>query len=100
MGGIRLDERAGDLAVTMCIVSALFDAPLPSTTAYIGELSLTGEVRGVSRIEKRVQECYRLGFTNIVLPKTDVKIKADGAKLIRVKNIAEAVRLLAASQNN
>ncbi|HWR18703.1 MAG TPA: DNA repair protein RadA [Clostridia bacterium] len=100
MGGIRLDERAGDLAVAMCIVSALFDAPLPFSTAFIGELSLTGEVRGVSRIEKRVQECYRLGFTNIVLPKTDVKIKAECAKLIRVKNIAEAVKLLAQTQTN
>ncbi len=100
VGGIRLDERAGDLAVAMCIVSALFDAALPSKTAFIGELALTGEVRGVNRIEKRVQECARLGFTSIVLPKTDVKLKAEGAKLIRVKNIAEAVKLLAASQNS
>ncbi|MCE5236497.1 MAG: DNA repair protein RadA [Clostridiaceae bacterium] len=95
VGGLRLDERAGDLAVAMCIVSALFDAALPPNTAFIGELALTGEVRGVSRIEKRVQECARLGFTSIVLPKTDAKLKADGAKLLRVKSIAEAVKLLA-----
>ena len=100
VGGLRLDERAGDLAVAMCIVSALFDAAFPASTAFIGELALTGEVRGVSRIEKRVQECARLGFTNIVLPKTDAKIQADGAKLIRVKNIAEAVKLLAQTQGS
>ncbi len=73
IGGIRIEETAGDLAVLMAIVSGLGDNPITENTLFIGELGLGGEVRAVSNIEQRVTEAKRLGFTKIVLPKQNEK---------------------------
>ncbi len=94
VGGIRLDERAGDLAVAMCIAGAGADIALPPRTAILGELSLTGEVRPVNRLDKRIQECARLGFSHIVVPNSDTLPKIDGLNYTRVKNIREALCIL------
>ena len=94
VGGIRLDERAGDLAVAMCIAGAGADIALPPRTAILGELSLTGEVRPVNRLDKRIQECARLGFSHIVGPNSDTLPKVDGLNYTRVKNIREALCIL------
>ena len=94
VGGIRLDERAGDLAVAMCIAGAGADIALPPRTAILGELSLTGEVRPVNRLDKRIQECARLGFSHIVVPNSDTLPKVEGLNYTRVKNIREALCIL------
>lgn len=94
VGGIRLDERAGDLAVAMCIAGAGADIALPPRTAILGELSLTGEVRPVNRLDKRIQECARLGFSHIVVPNSDTLPKVDDLNYTRVKNIREALCIL------
>lgn len=94
VGGIRLDERAGDLAVAMCIAGAGADIALPPRTAILGELSLTGEVRPVNRLDKRIQECARLGFSHVVVPNSDTLPKVDGLNYTRVKNILEALCIL------
>ena len=91
VGGIRLDERACDLAVAMCIAGAGADIAIPPRTAILGELSLTGEVRPVNRLDKRIQECARLGFSHIVVPNSDTLPKVDGLNYTRVKNIREAL---------
>lgn len=94
VGGIRLDERACDLAAAMCIAGAGADIALPPRTAILGELSLTGEVRPVNRLDKRIQECARLGFSHIVVPNSDTLPKVDGLNYTRVKNIREALCIL------
>ena len=94
VGGIRLDERACDLAVAMCIAGAGADIALPPRTAILGELSLTGEVRPVNRLDKRIQECARLGFSHIVVPNSDTLPKVDSLNYTRVKNIREALCIL------
>lgn len=94
VGGIRLDERACDLAVAMCIAGAGADIALPPRTAILGELSLTGEVRPVNRLDKRIQECARLGFSHIVVPNSDTLPKVDVLNYTRVKNIREALCIL------
>lgn len=94
VGGIRLDERACDLAVAMCIAGAGADIALPPRTAILGELSLTGEVRPVNRLDKRIQECARLGFSHIVVPNSDTLPRVDGLNYTRVKNIREALYIL------
>ena len=94
VGGIRLDERACDLAVAMCIAGAGADIALPPRTAILGELSLTGEVRPVNRLDKRIQECARLGFSHIVVHNSDTLPKIDGLNYTRVKNIREALCIL------
>ena len=94
VGGIRLDERAGDLAVAMCIAGAGADIALPPRTAILGELSLTGEVRPVNRLDKRIQECARLGFSHIVVPNSDTLPRVDGLNYTHVKSIREALCIL------
>lgn len=71
-GGLRLTEPAADLAMAASIVSSFRDKPVNETVA-MGEVGLTGEVRAVSQIEKRLSECAKLGFKNAVIPKTNLK---------------------------
>lgn len=94
VGGLKLEERAVDLAIALCIASCLEDKPLPKNTAVIGELGLTGELRSVSRLEKRVQECARLGFDRIILPKGAKIAEMPGVKLLKVANIRDAVEMV------
>lgn len=94
VGGLRLEERSADLAIALCIASALSDLPLPPHTALLGEISLTGEVRPCSRLEKRLQECARLGFSQVILPKSDNLPHLPGIKYSFVSHIREAMFLL------
>ena len=94
VGGLRLDERSADLAIALCIASSLADIPLPGHTALLGEISLTGEIRPVSRLDKRAQECARLGFSQIVLPKSDALPTLPGVSYKFVSHIREAMLLL------
>lgn len=94
VGGLRLDERSADLAIALCIASSLSELPLPPHTALLGEISLTGEVRPVSRLDKRVQECARLGFTHVVLPKSEALPSLPNVRYSFVSHIREAMLLL------
>ena len=94
VGGIRLEERCCDLAVAMCIASALIDAPMPKNTVCLGEISLTGEVRGAGRMEKRAAECARLGYERLIIPRHAAFKAPSGIELIRVGTLAEAVKVL------
>lgn len=94
VGGMRLEERCCDLAVAMCIASALIDAPMPKNTVCLGEISLTGEVRGAGRMEKRAAECARLGYERLIIPRHAAFKAPGGIELIRVGTLAEAVKVL------
>ncbi|ESQ80336.1 DNA repair protein RadA [Asticcacaulis sp. YBE204] len=69
-GGLKINEPAADLAAAMALVSALLDQPLPKASVIFGEISLSGEVRGVSRMETRMKEALKLGFSNAIAPST------------------------------
>lgn len=93
IGGLRLDEPAADLAVALALASNIMDKPIGDNVAAFGEVGLAGEIRSVSHIQARINECARLGFTKIILPKTSSKQKVSapkGAELIFVSNIKEA----------
>ena len=94
VGGLRLAERAGDLAVAMAIASAASEKPLPPHTAILGEISLTGEVRPVNRLDKRIQECARLGYSRLIVPHSDNLPSIPGVKYLKVKSVAESLALL------
>lgn len=66
VGGIRISEPAADLAIALAIASAAKDHPLSPDTAAIGEISLAGEIRGVTQTSQRHQEAQRLGFTVVI----------------------------------
>ena len=91
VGGLRLDERSTDLAVALCVASAMMDLPLPPRTAALGEVGLTGEVRALSRIETRLNECLRLGYDTVLLPKSAKAPKIAGLKLVPVATVGEAI---------
>lgn len=92
VGGVRVQEPAGDLPVALAICSSLSDKRLPPGTASFGELGLGGEVRGVSHAELRIQEARKLGFETIVLPRANFRSPAQD--LYPVRHITEALRFL------
>ena len=92
VGGIRLNEPASDLAVCAAIMSSFRGIPLPSDAVYIGELGLTGEIRPVTNIEKRVNEALRLGFEKIYVPAGNKKNLTSGGRsgrIVFVDNVLE-----------
>lgn len=68
VGGIRLEEPAADLAVTLAIASSLLKKPLPQNSVIFGEVGLTGELRKISHHETRLKEAKKLGFTETISP--------------------------------
>jgi len=98
-GGVRISEPGADLAVALALASSQLDKPLPADVAACGEIGLGGEVRRVARIDLRVREAVRLGFRRVLIP-GGVELPAaleDEADLIRIDDIASAVRWLRAS---
>ncbi|PRO64635.1 DNA repair protein RadA [Alkalicoccus urumqiensis] len=67
-GGVKLDEPSIDLAITVAIASSFRDTATEAGDVIIGEVGLTGEVRRVSRVEQRVMEAAKLGFTRVIVP--------------------------------
>lgn len=94
-GGLRVEEPAMDLAVAMAVVSSLNDLPVPPDLVIVGEIGLTGEVRPVGHMERRLQESRDLGFKRCVLPAAnyrDLDLGAWGMKLHPVRNVKEALQ--------
>ncbi|MDM5318409.1 DNA repair protein RadA [Fictibacillus sp. b24] len=93
-GGVRLDEPAIDLAVAISIASSFRDSPTKPTDVMIGEIGLTGEVRRVSRIEQRVHEAAKLGFTRAIIPDKNIGgwTVPKGIKVVGVSTVYEALQ--------
>lgn len=93
IGGLHLDEPAADLPVILAAASSYRDKIFDSSTAAIGEVGLTGEIRAVSNLSQRLSEVHRLGFTRCIVPKqgTAQVEPPKGLELIRVRNIREAI---------
>lgn len=92
-GGMRMNEPALDLAIVLALVSSLKDKPIDPKTVIFGEVGLSGEVRGVSMAEQRVNEAQKLGFETCILPRIclDKLKKTDGIRLVGVETIREAI---------
>ncbi len=73
VGGLKLDDRAADLAVAMAIASATAKRKLSDGVVVFGEVGLGGEIRTVSQAERRIAEAKKLGFTNALAPKNSSK---------------------------
>ncbi|MCH5256380.1 MAG: DNA repair protein RadA [Lachnospiraceae bacterium] len=95
-GGMRITEPAIDLGIAMAVTSSFKNRPIDDKMAAFGEIGLSGEVRGVSMIEQRINEAVKLGFTTCVVPKVCLKqIKnADGVKIIGVSSVQDAIDLI------
>jgi len=88
-GGLKVNDPAVDLAVTAAILSSNFDLPLAPRTAFAAEVGLSGEVRPVSHIDRRIAEAQKLGFETIYISKFSGKIDATLCKKIKVIPIAD-----------
>lgn len=92
-GGVRIDEPAADLAVALAVASSFQDRPVDPRTIVIGELGLTGEVRGVAQLEQRLHEAHKLGFAQAVVPEVNVRRleRCSPIELIGVADVATAL---------
>ncbi|PKP23028.1 MAG: DNA repair protein RadA [Bacteroidetes bacterium HGW-Bacteroidetes-21] len=68
-GGLKVNDPAMDLPVMAGMISSVYDRPLPSKSCFCGEISLTGEIRAVQKIDQRLAEAEKLGFTKFFLSK-------------------------------
>jgi len=96
VGGFRLDEPAADLAVAMAIISSHQKNPLPSDAVYIGEIGLSGELRTITDISRRIQESAKMGFKKIFVPKTSTKNlppkSACGSEIFMVTDLPDIMK--------
>ena len=95
-GGLELSEPAADLALCVAVASSLKEKPVGPDIAVMGEVGLAGEVRTVPQCERRISECARLGFTTIIIPRSNAqRIKApEGVRVIGVDTVAQALSVV------
>ncbi len=92
VGGVRIGEPAGDLAIVMAVESSLKNRPLPDKSIVFGEVGLAGEVRPVQRGQERIREAVKLGFTTVIVPLANQPRHAiDGARIMAVQRVDEAL---------
>ncbi|MBT9135704.1 MAG: DNA repair protein RadA [Firmicutes bacterium] len=96
VGGMKVGDPAADLAIAVCLASSLRNTRINRQLAVVGEVGLTGEVRGVSRIETRAAEVAKLGFKHFIVPSRHSKeLNALGGAmtLYPVDNLGEALQV-------
>ena len=96
-GGLRVTDPALDLSVIAAVLSSNVDTPIDASTAMAGEVGLSGEIRPVSRIEQRIAEAQRLGFSRILIPHHNAQSLSPSSykiEIVPVRRVAEAVREL------
>ena len=85
VGGFHINDPSTDLAVIIAVASSAKDFTIPNNTVLVGEVGLSGELRSVPNLEKRIKESETLGFTNIIIPKSNLK---------RLKNVDYKIKVL------
>lgn len=96
VSGIKVSEPAVDLAVVLSVASSYKNVSIPKDLVAIGEVGLTGEIRSVNFIEKRLKEVEKLGFKTCIIPESNKKLLKEDFKLdiIGMKNVNEAIEAL------
>ena len=96
-GGLRVTDLAMDLSVIAAVLSSNVDTPIEAGWCMCGEVGLSGEVRPVARIEQRIAEAEKLGFSDIIIPKYNLQgidAKKFAIRLHPVRKVEEALRAL------
>ena len=96
-GGLRVTDMAMDLSVIAAVLSSNVDTAIEAGWCMAGEVGLSGEVRPVNRIEQRISEAEKLGFTHIILPKYNLQgivRKKFNIEIVPVRKVEEALRAL------
>ncbi len=93
-GGFEINDPSSDLGVAISILSSLKNIPPLKNCSFVGELGLSGQVRQANNVRAKIDEAIRLGFKNILIPKTTIEIKDTFQSLIEIReisNINEAI---------
>lgn len=96
-GGFKINDMAMDLSVISAVLSSNVDTPIPHGWCMAGEVGLSGEVRPVSRINQRISEAEKLGFTDILIPKDNlsgITLKKTKIKIHPVQKVEDALQTL------
>jgi len=91
VGGLKITETALDLAVCAAIISSLLNQIIDSKTIILGEIGLGGEARAVYKLEQRLQEAAKLGFTKAIIPAVNLESKLE---LVKIRNVGEMVKYI------
>ena len=91
VGGITVHEPAADLSMAAAILSSRSDTPLPRSTVVIGEISLAGELRPVTGMERRLKEAFRLGFKHAIVPKETELTVPQGMRVVQTDSLGDAM---------
>ncbi len=96
VGGIKVNEPAIDLGIILSAASSYKNKPISEDVVAIGEVGLTGEIRSVNMIEKRIKEVEKMGFKKCIIPESNKKVLKENFKLdiIGAKNICDAMKFL------
>ena len=93
IGGMNIDEPAADLGVALAVATCARDVVVSSDTVIVGEVGLSGEIRAVNNIDKRIKEAEKLGFKKIIIPTSD-KIDKNAFKnieIVQVNRLLDAI---------
>ncbi len=94
-GGLRVTDPAADLAVICAVLSSCFDFAIPSDCCFAAEVGLSGEIRPVSQIERRISEAARLGFKTIYISEfASAEAASGGIRVIKVADVPALVKSL------
>lgn len=92
VGGLRLGETAGDVAIAVALASSVFDRTAPEGSVFIGEVGLGGELRPVGQMERRLSEAARMGFTvAYISPRARPTTVPSGIRVAGIESIRELV---------
>ena len=96
VSGMKLNEPSIDLGVICVCASSFKNVPIPKDTVIMGEVGLTGEVRRINMIEKRLKEAEKMGFKRCIIPENNKKYLEEKYKLeiVGVKDVREALKVL------
>ena len=93
-GGLKVNDPAIDLAVLVAVLSSSMDISLPTDCCMTGEVGLAGEIRPVNRIDQRIGEARKLGFSRILIPSGQKHQTVKGIEVVEVARVTDAVRML------
>jgi DNA repair protein RadA/Sms len=95
VGGLKINEPAADLAIATAIASSFKSAPVAADLAIVGEIGLSGELRAVGQLSKRLNEAAKLGFRRCLVPKSfgRQEIASDGIEVVGVRSLTEALQV-------
>jgi DNA repair protein RadA/Sms len=96
VGGFEFEDPGGDLGVAAAIVTSYFDRSIDPGMVLIGEIGLTGEIRPVVGVDRRLKEAQRMGFTKVIVPVANLPVQEDFGTLeiVGVEFLSQALNII------